>query len=172
MASRPPRDLSSLLEDIRVPEDIENLPWIKRFREHLINSGQNDKESMLDFVIVCNVLRQKEKQVKDYQNLKWRIAEVNKERRELLRMIGDSFFSESSKTPIPLSNPVLWEDLSLSLSQIDDKSEENELSSAFKLVWAAKYDHKVWKAGLEAAYNIFLTTNPRNGFQAVLLSII
>ena len=36
--------------------------------------------------------------------MKWRIAELNKERRELLKLIGDSFFSESSETPIPLSN--------------------------------------------------------------------
>jgi hypothetical protein len=38
--------------------------------------------------------------------MKWRIAELNKERRELLKLIGDSFFSEQSETPIPLSNQV------------------------------------------------------------------
>jgi hypothetical protein len=40
------------------------------------------------------------------RNLKWRIAELNKERRELLKLIGDSFFSENCTTPIPLSNQV------------------------------------------------------------------
>ncbi len=55
---------------------------------------------------MCNVLRNKESEVKNCRNMKWRILELNKERRELLKLIGDSFFSETSVTPIPLTNQV------------------------------------------------------------------
>ena len=91
--AQPPRDLNSLLVEIRVPEDIEQSPWAKQFREHLNN--QPEKEAMFDFVIVCNVLRSKETEVKQIaRGMKWRLTELNKDRRDLLNLIGQSFFSE------------------------------------------------------------------------------
>ena len=81
MTSHPPRDLTSLLVEVRVPDDVEKCFWAKKFREHLGTIGRSDLEAMLDFVIVCNVLRNKESEVKNCRNMKWRIVELNKERR-------------------------------------------------------------------------------------------
>ena len=118
MASQPPKDLNSLLVEIRVPEDIDTSPWAKQFREYL--SNQPEREAMLDFVLVCNVLRIKESEVKQLsRGMKWRLTELNKDRRDLLQMIGVSFFSENCDSPIPLSNQVLHNELCSKLSQID-----------------------------------------------------
>ncbi len=81
MTSHPPRDLTSLLVEVRVPDDVEKCFWAKKFREHLGTIGRSDLEAMLDFVIVCNVLRNKESEVKNCRNMKWRLADLNKERR-------------------------------------------------------------------------------------------
>ena len=87
-------------------------------------------------------------------------------------MIGDSFFSENSVTPIPLTNQVLRDDLCVALSKIDDESDEKMLSHAFDLAWQARCDYKVWKGGLDAAYNKFISLNPAAPLTAVLLSIM
>ena len=104
--------------------------------------------------------------------MKWRIAELNKERRELLKMVGDSFFSETSATPIPLSNVALRDDLSVALAKLDDDSDDKSLTSASELAWQARCDYKVWKGGLDSAYNKFVSTNPSPTFASVLLSIM
>merc|ERR1712018_240535 len=139
MSNQPPRDLNSLLIEIRVPDDIERSPWAKVFREHL-TAHQPEKEAMLDFVIVCNVLRNKETDVKQILNSKgmqWRLTDVNKDRREMLQMIGSSFFSEHCETPIPIANQVLRENLCLKLSQVESVNDE-DLSEIFDLVWQAR----------------------------------
>ena len=84
-----------MLIEIRVPDDIDRSPWAKQFREHLTSLNQPEKEAMFDFVLVCNVLRVKESEVKQVsKSMKWRLTELNKDRRDLLCMIGQSFFSE------------------------------------------------------------------------------
>ncbi len=174
MSAQPPRDLNSLLVEIRVPEDTEKSPWAKMFREYLTNLGQAEKEAMLDFVIVCHVLRTKEtevKQVSQSRGMKWRLTDLNKERRDLLAMVGDSFFSENSPTPIPLTNQVLRDDLTVRLNTVQDANDE-DLSEIFDLVWQARCDFSVWKGGLDAAYNRFLATKPSPPLTAVLLSIM
>lgn len=158
--------------EIRVPEDIESSPWAKQFREHLTHLNQPEKEAMFDFVIVCNVLRNKESDVKQIsRGMKWRLIELNKERRDLLSLIGQSFFSEGCETPIPLSNSVLREELCRKLHQVDAISDE-DLSDAYELVWQARCDHRVWKGGLNEAYLNFIATKPIAPLSAVLLSII
>ena len=80
LASQPPKDLNSLLVEIRVPEDIETSPWAKQFREYLSTLNQPEKEAMFDFVLVCNVLRIKESEVKQLsRGMKWRLTELNKD---------------------------------------------------------------------------------------------
>ena len=173
ISNQPPRDLNSLLVEIRVPEDIERSPWAKVFREHL-TAHQPEKEAMLDFVIVCNVLRNKESEVKQIlttKGMKWRLTDLNKDRREMLQMIGSSFFTEQCDTPIPLANQVLRDSLSRKLSQIDSVNDE-DLSDVFDLVWQARCDYKVWKGGLEAAYQQFLAMKPAPPLTAVILSIL
>ena len=165
--------MNSLLVEIRVPEDIERSPWAKVFREHL-TAHQPEKEAMLDFVIVCNVLRNKESEVKQIlttKGMKWRLTDLNKDRREMLQMIGSSFFTEQCDTPIPLANQVLRDSLSRKLSQVDSVNDE-DLSEVFDLVWQARCDYKVWKGGLEAAYQQFLAMKPTPPLTAVIMSIL
>ena len=172
MNSTPPRDLNSLLVEIRIPEDIERSPWAKLFREHLANLNQPEKEAMLDFAIVCNVLRTKETEVKQLsRGMKWRLVDLNKERRDLLNIIGSSFFTENCQSPIALSNQVLREELSSKLSNVEAANDE-DLSDLFDLVWQARCDHRVWKGGLNEAYIHFIATKPSPPLTAVLLSIL
>lgn len=127
---------------------------------------------MLDFVIVCNVLRNKKSEAEQLKNMKSQVEKLNKERRELLRLIGDSFFSGNSDKPIPLSNKVLRDELCSVLLQIDEKSDEKTISQAFDLVWQARCDDKVWRRGLEQAYDRFVSHYPSISLSAVLLCII
>ena len=72
-----------MLIEIRVPDDIDRSPWAKQFREHLTSLNQPQKEAMFDFVLVCNVLRVKESEVKQVaRSMKWRLTELNKDRRD------------------------------------------------------------------------------------------
>ena len=172
IASQAPRDLNSLLVEIRVPDDTEKSPWAKMFRQHLSSLNQSDKEAMFDFVIVCNVLRTKESDVKQLpRGMKWRLTDLNKDRRDLLNMIGQSFFSESCDSPIPLSNQSLREELCDKLGQIDAISDD-DLSEVYDLVWQARCDRRVWKDGLSEAYLNFIATKPTPPITAVLLSIM
>jgi len=172
LTSSPPRDLNTLLIEIRVPEDIDQSPWAKQFREHLTSLNQPEKEAMFDFVLVCNVLRVKESEVKQVtRSMKWRLTELNKDRRDLLCMIGQSFFSEGCDTPIPLTNKILREELCKHLSEIDSISDD-DLSDVYDLVWQARCDHRVWKGGVNEAYLNFIASKPAPSISAVLLSII
>jgi hypothetical protein len=172
LAAQPPRDLTSLLVEIRVPDDIDRCPWAKLFRDYLVSLKQPEKEAMLDFVIVCNVLRTKESEVKQIsRGMKWRLTELNKERRDLLIMVGASFFCEHSDTPIALTNQVLREDLSKKLDKVSGVSDD-DLTEVFDLVWQARCDHRVWKGGLDTSYNQFIATKPAPSLTAVLLSIM
>ncbi len=126
----------------------------------------------MDFVIVCNVLKNKKSEAEQLRNVESQVSRINKDRRELLRLIGDSFFSANSEKPIPLSNQVLREELCIALLRIDEKSDDRAISQAFDLVWQARCDDKVWRRGLEQAYDNFVSHNPTLSISAVLLSII
>ena len=167
--NRPPRDLNSLLSDIRVPSDIDRCHWTKAFREHLRSLHQPDNEALLDFCITANVLRLKGEEMK---REKWRSKELTGERIELLKQVGDSFFSENSRHQVALSNAMLREELVEALGGICEQSGEKEVEEAYALVWQARCDYKVWKGGLDRAYNAFLATKPSPGLTAVLLSIM
>ncbi len=91
---------------------MDNSPWAQQFSKHLATLQQPEKEAMLDFVVVVNVLRNKETEVKQVsKGMKWRLSDLNKERRELLKMIMESFFSPNCDTPIALRNQVLRQNL-------------------------------------------------------------
>ena len=168
-SNRPPRDLNSLLTDIRVPSDIDRHPWAKSFREHLRKLQQPEVEALLDFAIVANVLRVKGEEIRVS---KWRTDDINRERVELLQMVGNSFFSENSETPIALSNQVLREELKEALDNVKKESDNKDIEEAFDLVWQARCDYKVWKGGLDKAYNAYLATRPSQPLTAVLLSLL
>ena len=158
--------------EIRVPEDTERSQWAKSFREYLVSLNQPETEAMLDFVMVCNVLRNKESEVKQVpRGMKWRMTDLNRERRELLDMIGQTFFCENCDSPIPLSNQILREELSQKLTKIDSFGDD-DLSALYEMVWQARCDNRVWKGGLNKAYLDFIATKPSPSITAVLLSIM
>lgn len=127
---------------------------------------------MLEFVILCNQLKNKKSEAEQFKHIDWQISRVNKERLELLTQIGETFFSANSKKPIPLSNKILHDELCEVLNRMDEKSDEKTISQAFDLVWLARCDDKVWRRGLEQAYDNFVTHNTSLSMSAVLMTII
>ena len=67
---------------------------------------------------------------------------------------------------------VLHEELSKSLSKVNEKSTEAEVDEAIRLVQQAKYDNKIWKSGLDISYKTFLANKPSPTMKSVLLSIL
>ena len=175
-SARPPRDLNALLQEIRVPADVDRCHWARAFRSHLQATAQQDAEAMLDFAIVANVLRVKTDEGRAAPA--WRKAELDRERAELLEVVGHSFFHPDALTPLPLANGVLREELVEAIEAVirENNNEERgeSVEAAFELVWDARCDHKVWKGGLDHAYNAFLATKPTppSALTAVLLSIM
>ncbi len=186
--SRPPRDLNALLGEIRVPSDVDRCRWARAFRGHLRRLGDADSEALLDFCIAANVLRLKGEAARDAGGVRRRdvaAAETrrsDRERAELLREVGRSFFAEDAARPIALSNGALREELRAALEAMEAMEEEEEEAStraveeAYDLVWQARCDYKVWKGGLHRAYADFLATKPSPAadgvIQAVIMSIL
>ena len=67
---------------------------------------------------------------------------------------------------------VLHEELSKTLSKVNEKSTEAEVDEAIRLVQQAKYDNKIWKSGLDISYKTFLANKPSPTMKSVLLSIL
>jgi hypothetical protein len=59
-------------------------------------------------------------------------------------------------------------------NNLDDNNDDDSLiDEAVSLVRMARNDFKVWKGGLDAAYNKFMAVKPsQSPFAAVLLSIL
>lgn len=173
---RAPRDLKSLLEDIKEPSDLDRSPWAKEFRTYLKKlskdqSNVSELEAKLDFVAMAGALRAKGDEIRQH---KWKRPEIDRERLELLNVVGESFFTESSSTPIALSNKVLREELIEALEAVcgNAQVDSEAVDAACNLVWEARCDHLVYKAGVDRAYGCFLATKPSPPLSAVLLSIL
>ena len=171
-----PPDLASVLVEIRNPEDIELCVLAKTFREYL---EQTEEEGLLDFVIVCNVLRNKESDVKvlrqktedlsDVVYIPSKDAVLNKDRRDMMQMLGDTFINDDCFIPIQLKNQNLMPTLREHMEKIanlkaggDDDKQSDYLSTVFSLVWQARCDYNVYKK-LEANYKKFLSCRHTNG---------
>ena len=171
-----PSDLASVLVEIRTPEDIEQCVLAKTFREYL---EQTEEEGLLDFVIVCNVLRNKESDVKvlkqktedlsDIVYIPSKDAVLNKERRDMMQMLGDTFINDDCFIPIELKNQHLMPKLREAMKKIstlkadgEDEKQSEYLSTVFSLVWQARCDYNVYKR-LEANYKRFLSCRHTNG---------
>ena len=89
-SSRPPRDLTSLLSELRSPSDVERCHWAAAFRQHLRAAGRADLEAAMDFCVVAGVLRSKGEEIKAKGSNAWRRDDVDAERIELLE-VGGSF---------------------------------------------------------------------------------
>ena len=139
------------------------------FRDYL---SQTDEEGLLDFVIVCNVLRNKESDVKILRQktediqvvyIPSKDAVLNKERRDLIEMMGATFLNEDCLIPIKLNNPELIPKIREAMNHInitkdDDEKQSDHLSTVFGLVWQARCDKRVWKE-LETKYKQFISCN-------------
>lgn len=151
--SSPPNDLANLLAGIKEPSDIEKNHWASKFRCHL---ERVNLESVLDFVIACNVLKLQE--LRQHQN-----NEVNyKEKFELLTAIEQIFLSDQSAQPIELNNDILRKDISDKMQCLSDAYEEScdqpdrkDIIDALDLIWQARCDLKVWRE-LEKEYSAFV----------------
>lgn len=168
----PPRDLNSLLTEIESSEDVKKSVWIKRFREHLTKLERFDLEAALEFVIISHLMENNNRVGNKPHNRRPTVPMSCEDRRHLLKKIGINFFSEDAASPIPLSNQILREDLCSVLADLD-KKDDSILEEAARLVRMARNDYKVWKGGLDSAYNKFLSLKPSpHPFTAVLLSIL
>ena len=171
-----PPDLASVLVEIRNPEDIEQCVLAKTFRDYL---EETEEEGLLDFVIVCNILRNKESDVKvlrqktedlsDVVYIPSKDAVLNKERRDMMQMLGDTFINDDCFIPIQLKNQTLMPQLREAMDKIsnlradgDDEKQSDYLSTVFSLVWQARCDFNVYKK-LEANYKKFLSCRYANG---------
>ena len=67
---------------------------------------------------------------------------------------------------------VLHEELTETLAKVTLTSSEAEVEEACELVWQARNDNRVWKAGLDTSYKTFLANKPSPTVKAVLLSIL
>jgi len=176
---RPPRDLSALIEEMLVSEE-ENSLWSSHFRQFLRHRGQNDLENALDFVTLSTKLNAVHEEAKSSDSKKRR-EDLRQDRVSLLRQMGDKFFrpetsptgdDENESTSIPLGNQVLHEELSETLAKVTPNSSEAEVEEACELVWQARNDNRVWKAGLDTSYKTFLANKPSPTVKSVLLSIL
>merc|ERR1711899_588954 len=175
-SQKPPSNLASVLVEIQNPDDIETCVLAKSFRDFLI---QTDEEGLLDFVIVCNVLRNKESDVKvlrqktedlsDVVYIPSKDAVLNKDRRDMMQMLGDTFINDDCFIPIQLKNQNLMPTLREHMEKIanlkaggDDDKQSDYLSTVFSLVWQARCDYNVYKK-LEANYKKFLSCRHTNG---------
>merc|ERR1712020_791207 len=151
-SQKPPSNLASVLVEIQNPDDIETCVLAKSFRDYLI---QTDEEELLDFVILCNVLRNKESDVKALRQktedvqvmyIPNKDAVLNKDRRDLIEMLGDTFFNEDCIIPIQLNNHELIPKIREAMKNIgnltgEDEKQSDYLSTVFNLVWQARCDY-------------------------------
>lgn len=167
---KPPRDLTSLVEELVLSETEESL-WGSQFRQFLHHRGQKDLEHALDFVTVSARLSTAQDQAKNTEN-KTKQAELKEKRVSLLNQMGNKYFKTDSDQCLPLANQVLHEELSEKLSKINEKSSEAQLDEAIALVMQARSDNKIWKSGLDISYKTFLANKPSPTMKSVLLSIL
>lgn len=174
VGGKPPRDLTSLVEEILVSNsgDQKDSLWGDHFRQFLRHRGQNDLENALDFVTLSTKLNSVQEEARAGVGTKNRGQEMKQDRVALLQQMGSRYFSAGSETNIPLSNQVLHEEIAETLAKVNLKSSEAEVEEACSLVWQARTDNRVWKAGLDASYKTFLANKPSPTVKAVLLSIL
>merc|ERR1719225_111352 len=167
---KPPRDLTSLVEELVLSEKEETL-WGSQFRQFLKHRGQKDLEHALDFVTSSSRLSTAQDQAKNTEN-KTKQAELKEKRVSLLNQMGTKYFKADSDQCLPLANQVLHEELSEKLSKVNEKSSEAQLDEAVALVMQARSDNKIWKSGLDISYKTFLANKPSPTMKSVLLSIL
>ena len=129
--------MASLIQDLPQTET-----WLMSFRNYLTTTQDTlTKVYLLDFVIDCQDL------LKSPQN------------HQLHQQFYQTYFDENCLKPVHLSNKVLREQLCeiLSKMDLDDECFVRDLPVCVR---AVSRDYKVWKGGLELAYQDYIASKP------------
>jgi hypothetical protein len=123
---------------------------------------------MLDFAFAANYLRSMGTEGEKINRL-----EVNSRQVELLQQLLQCFFGPKASQPIALINQVLREEVCEALTSIREEDSREKFDKMSNLVCQARSDYRVWKGGLDKAYNQFLASKPSlPTMTAVLLTIM
>ena len=177
ISPQPPKELSTLLGEVKALEDAEQSVWVQRFRRYLHNLDQSGTASLLDFAIKCQVLNVLEAESKR-SSVHWKRKEdLAMEKSQLIAEIYDENFAENAPSSIPLLNQELRDELYSLLHRVMpvDKAyvcEDKVLSEIHDLLWQARLDYKVWKGGLDISYKHFISLRPSPTLTAVIMSIL
>ena len=146
--------------------------WIKDFQAYLQKRSLEEKEQILRFLLLTQIVLEYQKLIENDQNQN---SAKQKERlkhdqRELFNYTMITFFSEESEDQIALSNQKLFEILSTYSENTDNSSVTKEMLDHLK---KAQKDSLVWIHGLDPVYMNFLKqTSTSRSAMACLLSIL
>ena len=94
------------------------------------------------------------------------------DQRRLFLEAVETFLSEESEALLPLSSPVLWQQLQDAAVKLRTKTDESEVREAVAKLLEVRRDQKVWEDGIEPCYARFLKQTPPPSITACLLSIL
>ena len=138
--SQPPRELANLLHDLPQTET-----WLLSFRNYLTSNQHTlAKAHLLDFVVDCQTLLNDSPTSYDPQ---------------LRQLLYQTYFAENCLKPVNLANKVLRDQLYETLNN-NIKDESYSIKEVMRDVRAASRDYKVWKGGLELAYQDYIASKP------------
>ena len=100
-----------------------------------------------------------------------RMVSLEDQKRLFLEAV-DTFLSEESEDLLPLSSPVLWQQLQDAAVKLRTKTEENDVREAVAKLLEVRRDQKIWEDGIEPCYTRFLKQTPPPSITACLLSIL
>jgi len=181
----PPHSLEELLAVMAVKDEINvgtveqaitASPWTDKFRAYLRRMKLEDDENILKFLILvqplklCAKTNNNEPKILGHSKLE-RVVSLEDQRRLFLEAV-ETFLSEESEALLPLSSPVLWQQLQDAAVKLRTKTEEIEVREAVAKLLEVRRDQKVWEDGIEPCYTRFLKQTPPPSITACLLSIL
>ena len=141
--------------------------WLIHFQNYLQTNQMQKTSHLLDYLLDCQIVFQSQP------------MKINGKLSENLTFLFDTYFKEDAVKPIILSNQILRQELYQQLSQaINDGSQYDRPLSSYsailKMLKESNRDYKVWRGGVEQAYQRYLSERPRivNDITAVLLTIL
>ena len=141
--------------------------WLIHFQNYLQTNQMQKTSHLLDYLLDCQIVFQSQP------------MKINGKLSENLTFLFDTYFKEDAVKPIILSNQILRQELYQQLSQaINDGSQYDRpltsYSAILKMLKESNKDYKVWRGGVEQAYQRYLSERPKivNDITAVLLTIL
>merc|ERR1719266_2331562 len=181
----PPHNLEELLAVMAVKDEITvgsvdqaitASPWVDKFRAYLKRMKLEDDENILKFLILVQPLKlsaktnNNEPKILGHSKLE-RVVSLEDQRRLFLEAV-DTFLSEESEALLPLSSPVLWQQLQDAAIKLRTTADESEVREAVSKLLEVRRDQKIWEDGIEPCYSRFLKQTPPPSITACLLSIL